>query len=139
MAVPNTNVFSLQDVENEIPGAQGNLVNCFSSASANGFDPTYEGTKNSLLNFRNYLNATFKLSTYNLYFGLSGGSSLISITSTSSWIVSSTSPGVSVNISSGNAGTTNVTVTVGSTGSSRNGSVVFTSNGINRSVVIAQT
>lgn len=54
MAVPNTTTFTLQDVETEIAGAQTSLAGCFAAANAGGFDPAYEGSKTSLLNFRNY-------------------------------------------------------------------------------------
>lgn len=56
MAVPNTTTFSLQDVQTELGGVNDDLVECFANASASGFDPVYEGLKNSLLNFRNYNN-----------------------------------------------------------------------------------
>jgi len=55
MPVPNTNTFSLSDVGNEIGlTAPYSLQDCFNNAKASGFDPTYEGSKNSLYNFRNY-------------------------------------------------------------------------------------
>jgi uncharacterized protein (TIGR02145 family) len=55
--VPNTNTFSLQDVANVLYGdvASGrNLLSCFADAIAAFFNPTYSGSKNSLLNFRDY-------------------------------------------------------------------------------------
>jgi len=56
--VPDTNTFSFTDVKDEIEdngGATTNsLVDAFTNANASGFDPAYEGSKNSLLNFRNY-------------------------------------------------------------------------------------
>ena len=54
MAVPNTDTFSLQDVQAELGGVNDDLVECFANANANLFDSEYEGSKNSLLNFRNY-------------------------------------------------------------------------------------
>lgn len=55
--VPNTDTFSLQDVFTELGlsanGTNG-LVQCFAAADPAQFDPAYEGSKNSLLNFRNY-------------------------------------------------------------------------------------
>lgn len=55
MSVPNTNTFSLTDVGNEIGLASPySLLDCFNNAIAGGFDPAYEGSKNSLYNFRNY-------------------------------------------------------------------------------------
>jgi hypothetical protein len=61
--VPNTNTFTLQDVTNEIYGNTNsgkNLVDCFADANPVGFDSSYEGSKNSLLNFRNYNNITYQ-------------------------------------------------------------------------------
>ena len=56
--VPNTNTFSFLDVKNEIESNGGATTNsltaAFANANASGFDPAYEGSKNSLLNFRNY-------------------------------------------------------------------------------------
>ncbi len=57
MPIPNTDSFSLQDVVDEINPTTDDLVDCFADADANLFDPLYEGSKNSLLNFRNYGNA----------------------------------------------------------------------------------
>lgn len=58
MAVPNTTTFTLQDVKSEIESNGGSattsLVAAFSNAIAAGFDSSYEGSKNQLLNFRNY-------------------------------------------------------------------------------------
>ncbi len=64
MAVPNTNTFSLSDVITEIGGVTDSLADCFSNANSAGFDPAYSGSKNSLLNFRNYKH-TFSLFTMN--------------------------------------------------------------------------
>lgn len=55
--VPNTTTFSLLDVCAEIYGtfdAGMNLNQCFIDAIGT-FDPNYMGSKNSLLNFRNYV------------------------------------------------------------------------------------
>lgn len=54
--VPNTATFSLQDVCTAIYGSYSagmNLSQCFTDATGT-FDPAYVGSKNSLLNFRNY-------------------------------------------------------------------------------------
>jgi hypothetical protein len=53
MGVPNTTTFTLQNVVDEIDN-DDNLVGCFNDANANYFDPSYEGSQNQLLNFRNY-------------------------------------------------------------------------------------
>tara|TARA_R110001632_G_scaffold187967_1_gene308429 strand:- start:186 stop:584 length:399 start_codon:yes stop_codon:yes gene_type:complete len=54
MGVPNTSTFSLQDVVNEVNPTTDDLVDCFADAVASKFDSTYSGSKNQLLNFRNY-------------------------------------------------------------------------------------
>ena len=54
MGVPNTTTFSLQDVVDEIKPTTDDLVDCFADAVSGSFDPSYEGSKNALLNFRNY-------------------------------------------------------------------------------------
>ena len=56
MAVPDTNTFTLANVCDELSlvGANRNLVQAFAVADPAKFDPAYEGSKNSLLNFRNY-------------------------------------------------------------------------------------
>ena len=54
MGVPNTTTFEIQDVVNEINPTTDDLVDCFNDANANYFDSSYEGSKNQLLNFRNY-------------------------------------------------------------------------------------
>ena len=53
MGVPDTTTFTLQNVVDEIDN-DDNLVGCFNDANANYFDSSYEGSKNQLLNFRNY-------------------------------------------------------------------------------------
>ena len=54
MGVPNTTTFELQDVVDEVNPTTDDLVDCFADANASYFDSTYEGSKNQLLNFRNY-------------------------------------------------------------------------------------
>ena len=64
MAVPDTNAFTLQDVVTEVNPTTDDLVDCFADAVAGKFDPNYSGSKNSLLNFRNYGAVT--LTTFHL-------------------------------------------------------------------------
>ena len=55
--VPNTTTFTLWDVTNTIYGDHNSgrtLSGCFTSANSAYFDSNYSGSKNSLLNFRNY-------------------------------------------------------------------------------------
>jgi len=55
MAIPDTdNDWGLDDVITEVVPTTDDLVDCFSDAIAAKFDATYEGSKNQLLNFRNY-------------------------------------------------------------------------------------
>jgi len=54
MAVPNTTTFTLQDVVDEINPTTDDLVDCFADATSSSFDSNYSGSKNNLLNFRNY-------------------------------------------------------------------------------------
>ena len=54
MAVPDTTTFSLDDVVTEVNPTTDDLVDCFADATAACFDSAYSGTKNQLLNFRNY-------------------------------------------------------------------------------------
>lgn len=63
MSVPNTNNFSLQDVIDEINPSSNDLATCFAEAIDSGFDSAYEGSKNSLLNFRNYSHQVEPLQT----------------------------------------------------------------------------
>jgi hypothetical protein len=51
-SVPNNTVFSLQDVKNVINVAS--LADMFTYSVDAYFDPAYKGSKNNLLNFRNY-------------------------------------------------------------------------------------
>jgi hypothetical protein len=68
MAVPNTSTFTLQDVVNEVNPTTDDLIDCFADAVASKFDAVYSGSKNQLLNFRNYgstppTNANYLLSS----------------------------------------------------------------------------
>jgi len=56
MAVPNTTTFSLRDVVDELGNSSAgeDLKECFDIANPALFDPSYEGNKDSLYNFRNY-------------------------------------------------------------------------------------
>ena len=54
MAVPDTTTFTLQDVVDEINPTTDDLADCFADATAACFDSSYSGSKDELLNFRNY-------------------------------------------------------------------------------------
>ena len=54
MGVPDTTTFTLQSVVEVVNPTTDDLEDCFADAVASKFDPTYEGNKDRLLNFRNY-------------------------------------------------------------------------------------
>lgn len=54
--VPNTTTFTLQNVVSAVTPTTNDLNDCFNDADSAQFDPAYEGSKNQLLNFRNYGN-----------------------------------------------------------------------------------
>ncbi len=58
MGVPNTTTFDLQTVVNVVNPTTDDLVDCFADAVANKFDSSYSGSKDELLNFRNYDSTT---------------------------------------------------------------------------------
>lgn len=58
MGVPNTTTFDLQTVVNVVNPTTDDLVDSFADAVASKFDSTYSGSKDQLLNFRNYDSAT---------------------------------------------------------------------------------
>ena len=58
MGVPNTTTFTLQNVVDVVNPTSDDLVDCFADAVASKFDSNYEGSKNQLLNFRNYDGST---------------------------------------------------------------------------------
>ena len=53
-AVPDTTTFNLIQVQAAVPGTPVSLTACFTAAVAIKFDSDYSGSKNQLLNFRNY-------------------------------------------------------------------------------------
>ncbi len=55
MAVPNTTTFTMSDVQAAV-GDYNNLSDLFKFADSAQFDPAYAGSKDNLLNFRNYGN-----------------------------------------------------------------------------------
>jgi hypothetical protein len=57
MGVPNTTTFTLQEVVAVVNPTTDDLVDCFADAVSSKFDSSYSGSKNSLLNFRNYDNS----------------------------------------------------------------------------------
>ena len=89
MAVPDTTTFSLQDVVNEVNPTTDDLVCCFSEADDGSFDDNYSGSKNSLLNFRNYGAATYSVSCSPEALGIESRSSdSTTVTSSADWTAS---------------------------------------------------
>tara|TARA_R110000850_G_scaffold203429_1_gene329748 strand:+ start:484 stop:915 length:432 start_codon:yes stop_codon:yes gene_type:complete len=71
MAVPNTNTFNMRDVSNTVDPSKSQLTQLITVANAQStslWDATYSGSKNSLLNFRNYGSAT-TMNAYTVAFG----------------------------------------------------------------------
>lgn len=54
MGVPNTTTFTLQDVITEVNPTTDDLNDCFNDADSSYFNSAYEGSKDQLLNFRDY-------------------------------------------------------------------------------------
>ena len=57
MGVPNTNTFNMQNVSSTVDPSKSQLTQLIEVANAQSpslWDPAYSGSKNSLLNFRNY-------------------------------------------------------------------------------------
>jgi hypothetical protein len=53
-SVPDTTTFTLQDVCDVVQPSSDTLLSCFNEADSGAFDPSYEGDRDSLLDFRNY-------------------------------------------------------------------------------------
>jgi len=70
MAIPDTNTFSLQDVVTEINPTTDDLVDCFADSVDGNFDVLYKGSKNQLLNFRNYGAVIVFIPTYGYLYNI---------------------------------------------------------------------
>ena len=142
MAVPNNTSFSLQDVCDSVSGAQDDLQECFAEASAANFNPSYSGSKNSLLNFRDYEAAsaeTLTISPTN-YTETSGnvGSFTLTITSNTAWTISDNATWVTISSPSG-SGNASRTVSMGAnTGSFRSATITVTTGDVTRTCSVAQ-
>jgi hypothetical protein len=146
MAVPNTTTFTMANVKTEIQsnggGTTNSLVQAFSNANDDGFDPAYEGSKNSLLNFRNYEHITAPseliVSPTSVSVGLSGGSGNFTVTSNESWSVSQITGGALWSISpSSGSGNGSFTITAPSGGEVVYQFLVETTSGDELDVFIA--
>lgn len=65
MAIPTSANIELSDVIAEI-GSGDSLADCFANANAAGFNPTYEGNKDRLSNFRGYTHVTVTLTAFDM-------------------------------------------------------------------------
>jgi len=104
MGVPNTTTFTLQNVVTEVNPTTDDLVDCFADAVASKFDSAYEGSKNQLLNFRNYGAVTAFTTTLNPASNAKGGCAAIGNT-TRYHDGSGTYPVVGDHVSNTSAGT----------------------------------
>jgi hypothetical protein len=89
MAIPNTTSgWGLQDVVDEINPYTDDLISCVEDSVIEYFDPLYVGSRNSLLNFRNYTTPSIIINYDNLIFNGDGDpcvSGTISVTANTSW------------------------------------------------------
>ncbi len=80
-----------------------------------------------------------EVSTNSLSFGVSGGSESVSITSNTSWTVTSSESWCAVSTSTGSGnGTVSISVTANTSASSRTATVTFTSGNVKREVKVTQ-
>ena len=118
MAIPNTpGGWGLTDVRDELGlPSDTELTKCFSSANPGSFDPTYEGSKDRLSNFRNY-GATDPLAVSPNPFNLGNGNSsqVVTVTTTVNWSASVTSGASWISLS-GASGSGNGSFTANYTG-----------------------
>lgn len=142
MAVPNNTTFSLQDVCDSVAGAQDDLAECFAEANASNFNGSYSGSKNSLLNFRDYDESsaeTLSISPTN-YTETSGngGSFTLTITSNTAWTISDNATWVTIGSPSG-SGNASRTVSIGTNlGSFRSATITVTTGDVTRTCSVAQ-
>lgn len=143
--VPNNTTFSMRDVCDEmgLSYAGRTLTSLFSSANPNGFDPAYVGSKNSLLNFRNYDHtpvANFlTISPESQNFTYDGGTFTITVSSNISWTVDSSTWISTSPLSGSNNGSVFVEVSSNQASSNnRSGEIQIQGSGIVRLCSILQ-
>ncbi|MEN1784308.1 MAG: BACON domain-containing protein [Bacteroidota bacterium] len=143
MAVPNNYNFSLRDVANELPGGQSSLDECFREATSSKFDSRYQGSKNSLRNFRNYNNApkvTLRVSpTSYLSRNNNAVAFNIRVTSNSSWQVTESVNWIRLSRTSGSGnGTVRVTLLQNTGRIGRYAYINFRANGVSFPFLVEQ-
>ena len=145
MAVPNNYNFSLQDVVNEIPGGQQSLQECFDEATSAQFDPAYDGSRNSLRNFRNYGAFVETLTISPTTSNVNPGSHtiLVTVTSNTGWFATDNVSWLTTNVGPADGlgdGSFSVSVSTNTTTNPRTGIVtVITSGGLSRTLTINQS
>lgn len=77
--VPNTTTFNLENVVDVINPTTDDLIDCFNDANSSLFNPSYSGSKNNLLNFRDY-GGSVSLSPDNYTFEKAGGTVTVTVT-----------------------------------------------------------
>lgn len=143
MAIPNTNTFSLNDVRVELGlGATTDLVACFSAAEEGLFDPTYQGSKNELNDFRNYGAIGIRVSPTGILKNASAQSFNVTITTIpagGSWTSSEACSWLSVSPTSGTTTTPTITLSANGTGLTRVCQVTFTYSSRSCTLFVTQT
>lgn len=133
MAVPNTTDFTMEDVRIELGlPSNTNLVACFAAADPDGFNPFYAGSKDSLLNFRDYkeptVTPTMTLDPQVIPTQSAGSGSFgMTITSNTTWTVTDNASWVTVSPTSGSGnGSITVSYTSNLSGSTRSATITAT-------------
>jgi len=135
MAIPNTSSgWSLDTSRAQLgQSTTTSLAACIAAGnSQGGWDPAYSGSKNSLLNFRNYGGAgTVSVSPTSISFGQGTPSSNVDVISNTTWTVTDNMTWITVSPTDG-SDFGNFTVAVNSTNPSsfsRSGTVTVTALG----------
>jgi hypothetical protein len=142
MPVPNTNNFSLLDVTNELPGSENSLAECFLAAVNGQFDPAYEGSRNSLLNFRNFraFVETLTITPVSRTFDANSHTLFVTVTSSTGWSAIDNASWISINSPSGGLGNGSFSVNISSnpTNTARNGTITVSTTNLSRTLFITQ-
>ena len=145
MALSTSSNIQLSQVIAEIAGVQNSLADCFTDANPAGFDPTYEGAKDRLSNFRGYndnpVNVTLlpissvrssAAGSFGLTTTVTGGTAAWTASDNVSWIT------LTGTTSSSSTGSFTCNYTSNGTGSTRFGTITVTWSGTNRTCSVIQ-
>jgi len=140
-----TGAISLTEIVAEIAGGQTSLQECFNEANGT-FNSTYAiGGVQAMSEFRGYsdFTETISISPTSAQVGAGGGTRNFSVTSNTTWTISSIGTWISVSGASGNGNDTFVTATFTSngTGGTRFGTIsaVTSGGGASAQLTIIQT